>query len=223
MIRFVQIQLNINFAVTVKLICQTFASIIPFMVICNVTEHLHTRFDGIDIFERCNWYTFSIRIRRIFPVIIQNAQKMDCLNVFGNITVSRETCKLVTQSNFHSNNCLKFDVSSFASRWFEGDFQPSLYFDDSWNSLNFHGWTGKKWWITTIWRPNYCRHSIFNERKSHLARIDNTQCKHPSLFSHNVFSFWSPILNFQLCHSNLYGVIIFAQKDKRSPREKCVE
>lgn len=104
-----QIQFNINLAVILKLICQTFASIIPFLVICNVTEHLHTRFDQIDIIERCDWYTFPIKIRRIFPIIIQNSQKMDCLNVFGNITVSRETCKLVIQSKFSqfSNNCLE--------------------------------------------------------------------------------------------------------------------
>lgn len=109
------------------------------MVICNVTEHLHTRFDGIDIFERCDWYTFPIRIRRIFPIIIQNSQKMDFLNVFGNITVSRKTCKLVIQSNFYSNNCLEIDARNINvyvvigsnSRWYEEDFLPSLYFDDS--------------------------------------------------------------------------------------------
>lgn len=112
---FSQIQLNINLAVILKLICQTFASIIPFLVICNATEHLHSRFDEIDIIARCDWYTFPIKIRRIFPIIIQNSQKMDFLNVFGNITVSRETCKLVIQSNFNSNKIVGSLSRSFFS------------------------------------------------------------------------------------------------------------
>lgn len=116
------------------------------MVICNVTEHLHSRFDEIDIIERCDWYSFPIKIRQIFPIIIQNSQKMDFLKVFGNITVSRETCKLVIQSNFNLNNCLEFQekIMNFFSLQGGSSGIFNLYYTSSILKITYILWMNKR-------------------------------------------------------------------------------
>lgn len=95
MLIFQQTQSHTNLAVILQLFGLTLVSIIPLMVMGYVTGELHSRFEGVDIFQECHWYTFPAKIRRVLPIIICGSRKMDFFKVFGNIAASRETCKQV--------------------------------------------------------------------------------------------------------------------------------
>lgn len=78
-----------------KNITLTFATILVFLVICSALEELKVQFEDLDVYVRCSWYRYPIKLQRILTIIIVNSQSLEPFKVFGSLTASRETCKKV--------------------------------------------------------------------------------------------------------------------------------
>lgn len=65
------------------------------MVMCSVSEELKGRFDDLNIYQRCKWYRYPVKLQRILTIIIIDSQNSDVFKIFGSLTASRETCKKV--------------------------------------------------------------------------------------------------------------------------------
>lgn len=60
-----------------------------------VSEIVTSQFEKIDIYYQCDWYAYSIDIKRIFPIVIVNMQQKVVFEAFGNIEITLENCRRV--------------------------------------------------------------------------------------------------------------------------------
>lgn len=65
-------------------------------IACDLGQRTSDAFAGIDItIGQFDWYLFPIKIKRILPMIIANAQQPVLLECFGGITCTREVFRKV--------------------------------------------------------------------------------------------------------------------------------
>lgn len=63
---------------------------------CEYGEMLSEQFDAVgDKLCQCDWYTFPIKLQRIFLIVVVNAQQMTVIYCFENTPCARDTFKKV--------------------------------------------------------------------------------------------------------------------------------
>lgn len=66
-------------------------------VFCHVGEIVCSRFEEIDkAIYQSEWYTFSSKTRKIFPIIMHKAQQPVIICGFGNLQLSHDSFKRVS-------------------------------------------------------------------------------------------------------------------------------
>lgn len=66
------------------------------MFACEIGQRMSDAFEEIDItMERFDWYLFPIEVKRMLPVIMENAQEPVTLECFGSIGCTRDVFKKV--------------------------------------------------------------------------------------------------------------------------------
>lgn len=65
-------------------------------MLCNSGDSVVSRYQGIDVYNLCDWYRYPDKARRLLPIIIMNSQPKVSIQAYGNIHCSRETFKMVT-------------------------------------------------------------------------------------------------------------------------------
>lgn len=88
-----------------------FWSLAEMFVFCETSERVIGRFDEIDIYNQCDWYSFPIRVQRIIPIIVISTQQSVVLEAFGtrfgNIPFSRETFeRVISLIRYFSNHSI---------------------------------------------------------------------------------------------------------------------
>lgn len=64
-------------------------------MLCDFADNVTNRFYRTNVYEHCNWYTFTNDVQRLLPVIINNTQRSALIEGFGNIHCTRERFKKV--------------------------------------------------------------------------------------------------------------------------------
>lgn len=68
------------------------------LIPCELGERLTGAFGGIcDEIENFNWYAFPIKVQRMLPVILIDAQEPVVLKCFGSISCVRDVFKRVSK------------------------------------------------------------------------------------------------------------------------------
>lgn len=77
-------------------------SFIEIFLFCNFGEMVTQKYIEVNhAFFECNWYLFPIEIQRHYmPMILMNTQQTVILRGFGNIDITRETFKKVSNEHF---------------------------------------------------------------------------------------------------------------------------
>lgn len=66
------------------------------LLCCEFGEHVSTGFDGVyDAISDSDWHSFSVKIQKMLPVILNATQKPIIISGFGNVSFKRETLKKV--------------------------------------------------------------------------------------------------------------------------------
>lgn len=86
-------------SVLVLVVCGFFGLTTVF-IICELGQRMNNDFHEIhNTIDRLDWYLFPIKIQRMLPTIIANAQQPILLECFGSITCTRETFKKVSYTD----------------------------------------------------------------------------------------------------------------------------
>lgn len=86
----------IDLPAILKDVMLSFVTIVTILVVCSVCEELKGRFDDSNIYLRCDWYHYPVKMRHILTIMVLQSQNLDVFKVIGSLTASRETCKKVT-------------------------------------------------------------------------------------------------------------------------------
>lgn len=74
-------------------------------ILCELGERYTARFEKIyDEIQQSDWYTLSIRVQKILPIVLAGTQKTLEINIFGSVRGSRETYKIVSYSRIEVNS-----------------------------------------------------------------------------------------------------------------------
>lgn len=72
------------------------AAFIAVFISCELTGRVTSRFEDIyRTIEQIKWYLFPLKLRKILPIILMNAQEPVYFECFGSISSDRETFKKV--------------------------------------------------------------------------------------------------------------------------------
>lgn len=73
------------------------------LCICEIAGILSTEFDKIStVTQRFKWYLFTMKMRRMLPLILANAQRPVTIKCFGSHPCNRETFGKVCEKSNHS-------------------------------------------------------------------------------------------------------------------------